>query len=255
MSQLVPDRRSDGEIVAQAGGRARLERSPLKAALPGSRHDTESGAGTLVRPRQPPLSIARGKSFGIGASVVVAVGILAMGEAPALADAPPRFVGLSLGYGLSASLGNEDLDGGGVWVEGEYGWLVSPWFTPRAFGGMLLTFPNQGSQADQAKCRDAGIACDVSAKIGFLGVKGRVTIPIPYVAPFFELGVGGMLEQPNDEFVRREVKWFHSRAGAGVLISFRLRLLVRLEATNVVLFREDAYQNTQAYLAGLGTYF
>ncbi|HWA74919.1 MAG TPA: SH3 domain-containing protein [Polyangiaceae bacterium] len=75
------------------------------------------------------------------------------------------------------------------------------------------------------------------------------------IAPFVEIGLGGMLEQPKDEFIRKERKWFHTRAGGGLLVSFRLRVLVRLEATNVVLFGEDEYQNTQAYVAGLGTYF
>ena len=75
------------------------------------------------------------------------------------------------------------------------------------------------------------------------------------IAPFVEIGLGGVFEQPKDEFLRKERKWFHSRAGGGFLVSFRLRLLVRVEASNLVLFGEDEYQNTQAYVAGLGTYF
>jgi hypothetical protein len=75
------------------------------------------------------------------------------------------------------------------------------------------------------------------------------------IAPFVEIGLGGVLEQPKDEFLRRDRKWFHTRAGGGLLISFRLRLLVRLEVSNMVLFGEDDYENTQAYVAGLGTYF
>ncbi len=30
----------------------------------------------------------------------------------------------------------------------------------------------------------------MSAEIGVLGIKGRLTIPIPYVAPFLETGLG-----------------------------------------------------------------
>jgi hypothetical protein len=38
---------------------------------------------------------------------------------------------------------------------------------------------------------DKGAApCDVSAKMAFLGGKFRLTAPIPYVAPFLELGIG-----------------------------------------------------------------
>jgi hypothetical protein len=64
-----------------------------------------------------------------------------------------------------------------------------------------------------------------------------------------------MYEQPKDEFVRQERKWFHARAGGGLLVSLRFRVSLRLEAANMVLFQEDDYQNVQSYTAGLGTYF
>jgi hypothetical protein len=41
----------------------------------------------------------------------------------------------------------------------------------------------------------------VTSKIGFLGAKGRFTIPIPYIAPFIELGAGlsiGVLRTKTD---------------------------------------------------------
>ncbi|MFO7180584.1 MAG: hypothetical protein DIU78_017930 [Pseudomonadota bacterium] len=75
------------------------------------------------------------------------------------------------------------------------------------------------------------------------------------IAPFVALGIGGVLEQPKDEFVMEERKWFHARAGGGLLVSLRLRLLFRLEASHLVLFTEDDYRSTQVYLGGLGTYF
>jgi hypothetical protein len=77
-------------------------------------------------------------------------------------------------------------DGTGVLAAAEYVYLLSPWFSPRAYAGFLATFP------DGSSC-GGGSPCDVSAKIGFTGVKVRFAIPIPYVAPFLELGVGASL--------------------------------------------------------------
>jgi hypothetical protein len=75
------------------------------------------------------------------------------------------------------------------------------------------------------------------------------------LAPFISIGVGGVHDQPKDEFVLEEKNMFHARAGGGFLISLRWRILVRLEASNVVLFTEDSYDNVQSYVGGLGTYF
>jgi hypothetical protein len=75
------------------------------------------------------------------------------------------------------------------------------------------------------------------------------------VAPFVTIGVGGMRETPRDEFVQSDRKSFHARAGGGVLISLRWRILFRLEAANAIFFTEDSYSNAQNYMGGLGTYF
>lgn len=75
------------------------------------------------------------------------------------------------------------------------------------------------------------------------------------VAPYFLLGAGGILEEARDDVVREDTKAFHVRSGGGLLISLRWRVLLRLEATHLVRFAEDSYDNEQSYTAGLGTYF
>ena len=89
------------------------------------------------------------------------------------------------------------------------------------------------------------------------GLAGTLNLaPDWAIAPFVTLGAGGMHEQPKDESgVRVARDWFQARAGGGVLISLRWRVLFRLEASNMVLYTEDAYQNVQTYIGGLGTYF
>jgi uncharacterized protein YgiM (DUF1202 family) len=76
------------------------------------------------------------------------------------------------------------------------------------------------------------------------------------IEPYALLGLGGLSTFPNvDQFVmRRETVWA-ARAGAGLLLALRLRILVRLEASNLTLFTEDSYRNSQIYQGGLGVYF
>jgi hypothetical protein len=97
---------------------------------------------------------------------------------------PQHFISAQLGLGVSTPL--EDVDGSGVGGYGqvEYIYRYVEWATPRAYVGALITGSNSDCGANVAPC-------EVSANIAFLGVKLRLLAPIPYVAPFVELGVGG----------------------------------------------------------------
>ncbi len=101
-----------------------------------------------------------------------------------------------------------------------------------------------------------GLALEPDSRKFVYGAVGALNLAPDWpIAPFFVLGAGGVREEGKDEFVVRDRSWFHARAGGGLLISLRLRILVRLEATNFVLFREDDYRNVQSYVGGLGVYF
>jgi hypothetical protein len=70
------------------------------------------------------------------------------------------------------------------------------------------------------------------------------------------LGGGGFTTLPNeDAFALERRSVAHARAGGGLLISLRWRIIVRLEATSTVLFDAASYRNVQSYVAGLGSYF
>jgi len=101
-----------------------------------------------------------------------------------IADIPKLLV-VSAGLGESVAIvGPGNAPGGsGFYAAGEFVLVPNMWVSPRLYGGLLLT------STDSSTCGGAA-PCDVGAKIGFLGAKGRLTFPIPYVAPFFELGVG-----------------------------------------------------------------
>jgi hypothetical protein len=117
-----------------------------------------------------------------------AVLVILLGASPALADESPHFLHVSAGLGITApldeALDDTDADGTGGFGEVEYVYRQVEWATPRAYAGVLLTGANSDCLLEP---------CDVTAKIGFLGVKGRLLAPIPYVAPFFELGLGASI--------------------------------------------------------------
>lgn len=96
----------------------------------------------------------------------------------------PRFASVSAGLGISSATSQGDAAlAEGFYAAGEFGVALSEWVSPRLYGGLLMTFPvQQGCQ------RATG--CDVSDKIAFVGGKVRFLAPIPYVAPFIELGLG-----------------------------------------------------------------
>jgi hypothetical protein len=76
------------------------------------------------------------------------------------------------------------------------------------------------------------------------------------LAPYVSLGAGGFTRLPNDDaFVLSERTSMHARAGGGLLVSLRWRIILRLEATNTVIFDGDSYENVQSYVGGLGSYF
>ncbi len=102
-----------------------------------------------------------------------------------------------------------------------------------------------------------GLSLKTDSRRVTYGLSGTLNLaPDWAIAPFMTLGAGGMRETPkDDQGVRQKRNWFQARAGGGLLVSLRWRVLFRLEASNMVLYTEDAYQNVQTYIAGLGTYF
>ncbi|MGO8992892.1 MAG: SH3 domain-containing protein [Polyangiaceae bacterium] len=76
------------------------------------------------------------------------------------------------------------------------------------------------------------------------------------VCPFLGIGGGGLSIYPNsDSFVLQRQDLYMARAGGGLLIALRWRILVRLEATNLTLFTANSFVNAQTYAGGLGAYF
>lgn len=144
--------------------------------------------------------------------------------------APPALKDAHGGFAMMAGI--YDLAG---YVELRPGWVIAPAIAFEPYVGLAL-------KTD-------------SRRIVYGGAGTLNLLPDKPLAPFVSIGFGGMYEDPKGEFVPPRRKWFHARAGGGILLSLRFRVSVRLEASNMVLFAEDDYQNVQSYAAGLGTYF
>jgi len=76
------------------------------------------------------------------------------------------------------------------------------------------------------------------------------------VEPYGTLGVGALSTFPNaDQFVLKKETVWAARAGGGLLMALRGRVLVRFEVSNLTFFTEDAYRNAQLFVGGCGVYF
>jgi len=76
------------------------------------------------------------------------------------------------------------------------------------------------------------------------------------ICPFLGIGGGGLTVRPNaDSFVLKREDLYMARAGGGILMALRGRILVRLEVTNLTLFDSETFKNAQTYAGGFGVYF
>ncbi|HTQ42514.1 MAG TPA: SH3 domain-containing protein [Polyangiaceae bacterium] len=76
------------------------------------------------------------------------------------------------------------------------------------------------------------------------------------ICPFVGLMAGGLSVFPaGDSFVLKREDLYVGRAGGGILLALRNRILVRIEATNLSVFDANQYKNAQTYAGGLGVYF
>ena len=81
-------------------------------------------------------------------------------------------------------------------------------------------------------------------------------VPSWPVCPFVGLGAGGLSVFPNsDSFVLKRQDLYVARAGGGILLALRSRILFRLEVSNLSVFTSDSYKNAQVFAGGLGVFF
>ena len=96
-----------------------------------------------------------------------------------------KAINLQIGYGLSTPFESAtDFVDDGFFAQGELVLIVNNWFELRPYAGFISTSP-AGEDLDGRPTNERA-----TTKAFFLGGKTRVRAPIPYVAPYVELGIG-----------------------------------------------------------------
>ena len=104
--------------------------------------------------------------------------------------AQPRkgeFVEASIGFGVSVPDEDIEIYGSGFYAQGEYVIGLTKWFGLRPYAGIILTSP------DKNTTQPSFSEYKVTSKAFLFGGKARICAPIPWVAPYFELGIGASI--------------------------------------------------------------
>ncbi|MGS2727101.1 hypothetical protein ACU8DI_10875 [Psychroserpens sp. BH13MA-6] len=97
------------------------------------------------------------------------------------------FVDISVGYSICAPYDDVDTFGSGIYLQGEYVLKLTNWIDLRPYAGMILT-NNESDNTDPNSP-----VYSVSANAFIIGGKTRLRVPIPWVAPYVEVGLGASI--------------------------------------------------------------
>ncbi|MFI0428405.1 hypothetical protein [Mariniflexile sp. HMF6888] len=104
-----------------------------------------------------------------------------------ISNAQPKkgeFIQASIGLGMSAPYEEYNIMGTGFYAQVEYVYAFKKWLGVRPYAGFISTTPSEsGTDTSLSEYR-------VTSKAFLLGGKARICAPIPWVAPYFELGIG-----------------------------------------------------------------
>ncbi|GAA0713391.1 hypothetical protein GCM10009430_05110 [Aquimarina litoralis] len=97
------------------------------------------------------------------------------------------YINASIGLGITTP--NEDVDvfGNGIYIQAEYVWAPKRWFSLRPYAGYINTSTDEDGLSGNL------VGARASTKAFFVGGKTKVAIPIPWVAPYVELGLGASI--------------------------------------------------------------
>lgn len=131
-----------------------------------------------------------------------------------LAFAQPKkgeFINASIGLGLVAPYDESEITGSGFYAQAEYVWAPKTWFGVRPYAGFVVA-------SDETN--EAGVREYIKSNAFLMGAKVRIAAPIPYVAPFIEVGAGMSIGSFETNTIYTEVK----KSGALFHIPFSLGL-------------------------------
>lgn len=96
-----------------------------------------------------------------------------------------KSINVQIGYGLTTPFNSVDeIADNGFFTQGEFVLKVTSWIGFRPYAGLILTSSNGKDINDDPTNEKA------ESKAAILGGKARVRAPIPWVAPYIEIGIG-----------------------------------------------------------------
>ncbi len=99
-----------------------------------------------------------------------------------------KSINAQIGYGLSAPNNSiDDIVDDGFFLQGELVLKVASWVELRPYAGVILTNSNGKDLNDNPTDERA------ESKAFLIGGKARVRAPIPWVAPYIEIGIGASI--------------------------------------------------------------
>jgi hypothetical protein len=97
-----------------------------------------------------------------------------------------EFINGAIGIGFTASNEAIDVISSGFYMEGEYVFALKSWIGIRPYAGIILT-------SKEINADDIPSDFYVKANAFLFGTKVRIAAPIPWVAPYLEMGMGGSI--------------------------------------------------------------
>lgn len=96
-----------------------------------------------------------------------------------------KSINAQIGYGMSApDYSLDEVVNSGIFLQGEYVLKAASWFELRPYAGLILTNSNGKDLNDKPTNEKA------ESKAFLVGGKIRVRAPIPWIAPYVEIGIG-----------------------------------------------------------------
>lgn len=96
-----------------------------------------------------------------------------------------KSIDLSIGRGISTPYDDIEIYGYGFYLQGEYVLTIASWIDIRPYAGLILTKSTENKR-DPSEYKS-------NANAFLIGGKTRIKAPIPWVAPYFEIGIGASI--------------------------------------------------------------
>ncbi|MEO9077033.1 MAG: hypothetical protein ABI263_07040 [Gelidibacter sp.] len=93
-----------------------------------------------------------------------------------------KSIDLSIGRGISTPYDDIEIYGYGFYLQGEYVLTIASWIDIRPYAGVILT-KSIDNKREPSEYRS-------NARAFLIGGKTRLKAPIPWVAPYIEIGIG-----------------------------------------------------------------